>query len=127
MTPALWLALVAVVLPWVVHVAVVVAKVRGGYDANHPRDQARQLTGWAGRAWAAELNAFEAAPPAAVVFLVAHLTAVDPTWVTGLGAGWVAFRALHFGAYLGDVPPLRSAAFGLANLCLVGLVVLAAT
>ncbi|MFT4626066.1 MAG: putative MAPEG superfamily protein, partial [Myxococcota bacterium] len=38
--------------------------------------------------------------------------------------GWTAARLGHFAAYLADIAALRSACFGVATLCLVGLVAL---
>ena len=126
MTPALWLATVAVVLPYVVHLVVMVARARHSPDRRRPRALSSELTGWGERAWAAEQNAFEAAVPAAVVFIIAHLVHTDSSWVWALGLGWTAARIGHFGAYLSDRPLLRSSMFGLANLCLLGLMVAAA-
>ena len=126
MSPGLWLAVVAVVLPYVAHLPVVAARIPLGYETRHPREQSTKLTGWGARAWAAELNAFEAALPAVVVFVIAHLTAIEPSWVWGLGLGWTVCRLGHLAAYLGNVAPLRSTMFGLANLCLGALLVLAA-
>jgi uncharacterized MAPEG superfamily protein len=126
MTPALWFAAVAVVLPYAVHLVVMVARARLSPDRRSPRALSAELTGWGKRAWAAELNAFEAALPGAVVFIIAHLAQVESAWVWALGLGWTAARIGHFGAYLSDIPTLRSAMFGLANLCLIGLVIVAA-
>ena len=126
MTPGLWLAVGAVVLPYVAHLPVIAARIPLGYERRHPREQSTQLTGWGARAWAAEQNAFEAALPAVVVFFIAHLTAVEPVWVWGLGLAWTVCRLGHLAAYVGNRASLRSTMFGLANLCLGGLLVLAA-
>ncbi len=126
MTPALWMALVPFVMPYLVHLVVVEARTETTYDTNRPRAQSASLEGWGARAWAAEQNAFEAAPPASVVFLIAHLTGVSDGWVLGAGAVWVAGRAVHAVAYVGDVPPARSIAFGVANLAIVAVVLAAA-
>lgn len=127
MTVLMWCVVVGCALPYVAHLPHMWAKWRTGqYERNYPRSQSQALEGFGARAYGAHTNAFEAIVVFAPVALIAHVVGVDPVVSGWLGIGWVAARLAHMGFYLGNIPRMRSAMFGLANLFALGLVGLAA-
>ena len=96
----------------------------GGLDNRHPRDQQAKLDGWARRAQAAHLNAFESFAPFAAAVLVAHVAHADPTWSTYLALAYCALRAIYTLLYVGDLAPARSAVWFAGVAVTVGLFVL---
>ena len=76
------------------------ARQPGGYDDHNPREQQAQLRGWAKRATAAHLNAFEDFAPFAAAVVVAHLAGADAHWSAILAATHVAARAVYPFIYL---------------------------
>lgn len=127
MTTPLWCLFAAVLLP---HVWLNVAvwgrqKQFGVLDNKQPRAQQAKLEGFAARAHAAQMNAWEALAVFTPGVLVAHIAHADPVWSARLAISWVVLRLLHGVMYLADLDKLRSACFGLALLCALGLFVLA--
>jgi uncharacterized MAPEG superfamily protein len=113
MITAFWCLFVALLLPivlsWVsgYHRA----KLPGGLDNEHPREQVKLLEGVGARAYAAQQNAWEAL----VIFTAAVLTAQTLGVADGLAAmlaiAFIAFRVLHALCYLANLAALRSLAF----------------
>jgi uncharacterized MAPEG superfamily protein len=100
------------------------AKIAGGYDNANPRDQQAKLEGLPRRALAAHLNSFEAFAPFAAAVFVAHLAHAPEGTASTLAIGFIVARVLYVGAYLADVPTLRSTVWTLGMLCTTGLFVL---
>jgi len=117
-----WCLFTAILLPyiWFTFAAVFRASQLGAaMDKHAPRAQDAELRGRAARAQGAHANSLAAV-------IVAHLTHADPEWSARLAVVFVACRVVHGIAYLGDRPPLRTAAFALGLLASIGLFVLAA-
>ncbi len=127
MTLLLWTVVIGCGLPYLAHAFHAREKLRSGtYDRHTPRAQSMASTGLAARTWAAQQNAWEALAVFAPIALIAHLVGADPVRSGWLGLAWVLARLLHLAAYLADLPLLRSAAFALANLALLLLLILLA-
>ncbi|OYV01230.1 MAG: glutathione metabolism protein [Burkholderiales bacterium PBB5] len=116
MTMAKWCVLAACLLP----IATVgLAKVasarqprgRGAYDNRDPRAWARQLTGWAQRAHAAQLNGFESLPLFVAAVLFAQMAA-DAAQHQGridqLALAYVGLRVVYSALYILDQATLRT-------------------
>ncbi len=113
---AIPLALLLVYLPkWAT--TPLMAKLPGGYDNHHPRDQQATLTGWGRRAAAAHTNGFENFPGFAVGIIVAHLFHMAPGRITLLAAVFCASRALHSLAYIADWALVRSTLWTIGLIC----------
>ena len=125
MSVAYWCILVAAILPYVF---TVIAKRSGErYDNRDPRGWlSRQQNPVSIRAYAAELNAFEAFAPFAAAVLMAQLAGVDGGLVSLLALAFVGFRVLHGILYLAGRHLLRSAAWAGGYLCVLALMVMAA-
>ncbi|HKO89991.1 MAG TPA: MAPEG family protein [Polyangiaceae bacterium] len=128
MTLPLWTLLVAGFLPYVWAAVGAMYRKRefGRIDNAHPRAQQAQQTGAGARANAASANAFEVLGVYAPAVLVAHLLAPASPLSAGLALGWVVFRVAHGLFYVGNQASARSVCFGLANLCMVLLYLVAA-
>ncbi len=123
MSIALWSILAAGLLPYL---TVAVAKFSGvGYDNAAPREWAKGLSGRRARAYAAHLNHFEFLPLFAAGVIIAEWKAGTGS-ANALALGILASRMLYTSAYIIDRPTLRSLAWVLALLGVVGLFVIAA-
>jgi len=121
---ALWMILVAILLPII---TTGIAKWGApGLDNNQPRIWQESLTGWRKRADWAHRNHFEALPGFAAAVLVASLAHADPHKVDVLAGLWVLFRALYTVCYLTDRASLRSAVWVCAFACVIALFVISA-
>jgi uncharacterized MAPEG superfamily protein len=110
MTLAIWCILIAAILPYVAFAFV------KGIDPNQPRYHVGELAGRSLRAYGAHLNALETFPFFAAAVIVAHMVG-GPSWIAdGLAVVYVLLRIGHMTAYIADRQPIRSAAFGLAQL-----------
>ena len=120
MSIAYWCILIAAVLPYV---WVSVAKGSGArYNNRDPRGwQARQDNPRSQRAYAAQLNAFEAFPPFAASVLMAEFAQVDGQRIIWLAAAFVVFRVLHGIVYIADLHAVRSLVWFGGFSCVVGL------
>ena len=117
MTIAIWRILIAAILPWVAFGFV------KGLDPNQPRARAGDLAGQSARACGAHLNALETFPFFAAAVIVAHV-AGGPSRTAGvLAAVHILLRIGHMAACVAGRQPLRSAAFGLAQLAAVAIFV----
>jgi len=125
MTTAYWCILIAALLPYL---WVTIAKQSGqSYDNRDPRSWiARQDNPRAQRAYAAQLNAFEAFAPFAAAVLMAQAAGVDHARIAQLAIAFVVLRVLHGLFYVTGMHLLRSAAWGGALACVVWLMVQAA-
>ena len=118
MTFALWMILVAAVLPLLTTAA---AKAGGGYDNAAPRTWETTLRGWRARASWAQRNHHEAFGPFAAAVLVAHVAHAPQGVVDGLAAAFIVARVGYTAAYIADRATLRSALWAMGFLCDVGL------
>jgi uncharacterized MAPEG superfamily protein len=128
MTVPFWCVFVAGLLPyvWVGVAARERGRQFGSTDNKLPRAQELALKGVGARAMGAHNNAFEALPFFAAAVIIAHLTGADKDWSADLALLFVAARIAHGILYLADLDILRSLSFGVAQLCTIGLFVLAA-
>jgi len=128
MTLPLWTLLVASILPYVWSVVGRFYRQRefGSVDNAHPRLQQAKQTGAGARAHAASLNAFEALAVYAPAVLVAHLLAPSSELSARLALGWLVFRVAHGVLYIANQAAARGVCFGLANVCMVLLYLVAA-
>lgn len=110
MTIAIWCILIAGTLPYVAFGFV------KGLSHGEPRKGLDGLDGRSARAYAAHLNAFETFPVFAAAVIVAHVVEGASVTVDGLAIVYILIRVGHLAAYLADRPPLRSAAFTIAQL-----------
>jgi uncharacterized MAPEG superfamily protein len=117
MTVASWCVLAAGFLPYVM---TAIAKAGANIDNRAPRDSAQRYEGYRKRAHAAQLNGFEAFPLFAAAVIIADMNHAPRHTLDILAAGFVAARVLYSGAYVADLPSLRSLVWG------VGLVLVLA-
>ena len=128
MTTPLWCLVAVAFFPYVLAGLGGYLRVQqlGTLDANHPRIQATELRGIAARAYAAQLNAWEALALFSAAVLVGHVVGADPGQSATAALAFVAARVLHAVMYIADQAILRTVVF-LASLgCCIWLFVLAA-
>ena len=120
MSIAYWCILIAALLPYV---WVSIAKGSGErYNNRDPRGwQARQENPRGQRAYAAQLNAFEAFPPFAASVLMAQFAQVDGQRIIWLALAFVILRICHGIAYIADQHALRSLMWFGGLSCVLGL------
>jgi uncharacterized MAPEG superfamily protein len=123
MTFAMWMILVAALLPYV---TVAIAKATSDVDNHAPRLSAERMIGLAQRADWAHRNHFEAFPPFAAAVIVAQLAHAAQARVDLAALVFVAARLAYTWAYLQDRASLRSALWGVGLACVVALFLLAA-
>lgn len=128
MTTPFWCVLVAGVLPyvWVTIAARERGRQFGTVDNKLPRPQELKLTGLGARAMGAHNNAFEALPFFAAAVIIAHICNADPGWSANFAIAFILCRITHGILYLMDIDVVRSLVFGLAQVCVLALFVLAA-
>ena len=124
MTFALWMILVAIVLPIV---ATGIAKAGDkSFDNNEPRLWQQSLTGYRARAYWAHNNQFEALPSFAAAVLVATVTHAPPMATNVIAGLWVLFRIAYITCYITDRASLRSVMFAGGFFAVVALFVISA-
>lgn len=125
MTVAAWCILVALLAPYILSV---LARSQGGRAdyVEDPRAFSARLTGWHRRAHLAHLNAFEAVPAIVAAVMVAEFAHAPRAAIDGLALAFIACRVLHAAFYIADKPMLRSHAWRLGIICVIGLFVVAA-
>jgi uncharacterized MAPEG superfamily protein len=107
MSIAYWCIVIAAALPYL---WVSLAKASGDrYNNRDPRGwQAKQENPLSKRAYAAQMNGYEAFTPFAASVLMAQFAQVEGQRVLWLAMAFVAFRILHGIFYITDKPTLRS-------------------
>ena len=115
MTFALWVILVAAMLPLLT--TGIAKSGRSGYDNASPRTWEAGLSGWRARASAAHRNHYEAFGPFAAAVLVAQVAHGPQGLVDGLAGGFILARVAYTAAYINDRPSVRSLLWGIALLC----------
>ena len=125
MTITAWCVLVVLLAPYFLSLAAR-SKVSRSKYVDDPRAYSDSLTGWHRRAHLAHLNAFEAVPGFVAGVMVAEFAHAPRTYVDALALAFVVFRALHAACYIGNKPMLRSHAWRLGIVCVIGLFVVSA-
>jgi uncharacterized MAPEG superfamily protein len=125
MTIAYWCVLAAMLAPYFLSLAARAQASRADY-VEDPRAYSDRLSGWHRRAHLAHLNAFEALPGIVAGVMVAEFAQAPRGWVDALALAFVGFRALHAAFYIADRPMLRSHAWRLGLICVIGLFVVSA-
>jgi uncharacterized MAPEG superfamily protein len=123
MTFSLWSVLLAALIPiiWVG-----IAKTGAdGYNNHKPRVFLFKLKDWPQRANWAQANAYEAFPPFAAGVIIAHLVGANQLAIDVLAGLFLLMRVLHGVFYIQDKATLRSAAWSLGFLCVIGLFIVA--
>jgi uncharacterized MAPEG superfamily protein len=123
MSVALWCVLIAGLLPYL---ATVIAKAGARFDNRDPRAWLAQQQGYRRRANAASMNAFEALPLFAAAVLIEQLVRGPQASANALAIGFIIARLVHLACYLADLAPLRSIAWFIGLLCVIGLFVVSA-
>jgi uncharacterized MAPEG superfamily protein len=83
----------------------------GGYDNENPRAWEAALTGWRGRAHAAQLNGFEALPLFIAGVLFAQIGGADQSRIDMLALLFIAARLVYIWLYLTNRATQRSLAW----------------
>ena len=122
MTIALWMILIAILLP--VLTTGLAKWGAPGMDNNQPRVWQETLSGWRRRAEWAHRNHFEALPGFAAAVLVAHLAHAPQATANTLALLWVAFRVAYTACYITDRASLRSLMWAGAFACVIALFVI---
>lgn len=124
MTIALWMILVAILLP--VLTTGLAKWGASGMDNNQPRVWQETLSGWRKRAEWAHRNHFEALPGFAAAVLVAQVSHAPLGPTNALALLWVVFRVAYTACYITDRATLRSVMWVGAFACVIGLFVASA-
>ena len=123
MTFDYWCVFVAFLLPYLL---VGIAKGSGAdYDNKAPRPFMEKLSGWRKRAYWAQLNGFEIFAPFAAAVIIAHQLSVNSAILYTLTAIFIISRVLHAIFYITDQAALRSLAWLIGFLVIIGLFVAA--
>ena len=125
MTLAFWCVLVTLLLPYFLSIAARSAVPRRAY-VHDPRAYSATLTGWRQRAHLAHLNAFEATPALLAGVAVSFMAGAPAAHTDALAAAFVAMRLAHAALYLADRPMMRSHAWRLGIVCVIGMFIDAA-
>jgi uncharacterized MAPEG superfamily protein len=122
MTAALWCVFIAALLPYPFAAA---AKWSRRFDNAKPRDYLEQTQGWRKRAHWTQLNSFEVFPAFAAAVIIAHLLKGPSAAANLLAEAFVILRILYGICYLADKATLRSITWVAAQLCTIGLFIVA--
>ena len=117
MTIAIWCIFIAAALPYVAFTFV------KGLDPSQPRYHVADLVGQSVRAYGAHLNGLETFPWFAASVIVAHMLAGPSRIADALAVVYILLRIGHMAAYISGRQPLRSAAFGVAQLVALAIFV----
>ncbi|SIQ20876.1 MAPEG family protein [Solilutibacter tolerans] len=128
MTLAYICVLIAALLPYVWTVVAKSSGTTGRYDNRDPRQWLdKQESPRVRRANAAQKNAFEAFPAFAAGVVMAQLAGVAPRMIGWLAVAFVISRVLHGVFYIGNQASMRSLVWFAGLICVVALMVMAAT
>ena len=128
MTTPFWCLFAVAMMPYVFAGLTGYFKIRqfGKLDNNHPRNQAVELEGIGARAYAAQMNAWEAVALFGAAVFVAHLAGADPRLSAMASVIFVMTRLTHGVVYLANLATLRSGVFTVGLFSSIWLFVLAA-
>ena len=126
MTTPFWCLFIVAVIPYLLAGTAGYFKLKqlGELDNKHPRAQATQLEGAGARAYAAQMNSWEALAVFGAAVFVNHLKGGDPGTAALLAQGFVATRVLHPIFYIANMDKLRSGIFVVGFLLSFGLFVI---
>jgi uncharacterized MAPEG superfamily protein len=118
-TIAYWCVFVAAMLPFI---CTYIAKApgfgkprkQGGFDNADPRAWLAKQTDWQARANAAQNNTFESLPFFIGAVIIAHQLNAAQGLVDILAVIFVTLRIMYVAMYVGGLPTVRSAIWGLA-------------
>ncbi len=112
MTRPLWCLMIVALIPWVLALLASYLRGRqlGRVDNHHPRIQVTEVTGVAARAYAAQMNAWEALGFFTAAVVTAHLAGADPVLSARAAILFLVARLFHAAFYLGNLAGLRSLA-----------------
>ena len=117
MTIAIWCIFIAATLPYVAFSFV------KGLDPIQPRYHVGDMAGQSIRAYGAHLNGLETFPWFAAAVIVAHMVGGPSRIADVLAVVYVLLRVGHMAAYVAGRQPLRTAAFGIAQLVALAIFV----
>jgi uncharacterized MAPEG superfamily protein len=117
MTIAIWCILIAQVLPYIAFGFV------KGLDPEQPRFHVGDLKGQSARAYGAHLNGLETFPWFAAAVMVAQMVGGPSRIADTLAVIYILLRIGHLAAYLAGRQPLRTAAFGVAQVVALAIFV----
>ncbi|BDU18372.1 MAPEG family protein [Lysobacter auxotrophicus] len=125
LTTAYVCVLIAALLPYL---WVAISKASGErYDNRDPRRwQEKQQSPRAQRAYAAQLNSYEAFAPFAAAVVLAQLAGVAHSQIAALSLTFIVLRVLHGLVYIAGRHYLRSLIWALGLACVIWLLVQAA-
>ena len=116
---AYWCVLVAALLP-IVCAGIAksgrfgVARSKGGYDNQNPRDWLARQEDWRARANAAQANSFEALPFFIGAVVIAHQLGAQQLRLDVLAFAFVALRIVYILLYLANQANARSGVWAMA-------------
>jgi len=124
MTIALWCVFAAGILPYL---ATGTAKAGlKGYDNNEPRARINELLqGYRARAYAAQLNGFEALPFFAAAVIIAHVLHGPQRLVDILALIFIAARILYLIFYVAGKGAFRSLVWGVGFFSVIAIFIVA--
>jgi uncharacterized MAPEG superfamily protein len=121
MTVAYWCVFIAILLP----VAFTgLAKFSSGFKPKHnyaPRAFLDSLTGWQQRSNWAQQNTFESIPGFMAAVIIAHQMGGNQANIDIIAVSYIIIRIVYGALYITDKALLRSGAWFLGVLCILGL------
>ncbi len=122
---ATWMILVAAILPMATVGLAKFGFAKGapGYDNSRPRAYLASLDGVRARADWAHRNHFEAFPPFAAAVILAQMKGTPQPTIDALAVAFIVLRLAYTGAYLANLPGLRSGIWTAGFACVVALFV----
>jgi len=97
------------------------ARMKGGYDNQHPRAQQTSLTGAGARGMAAHQNTIEAFPMFAAGVIVAEVFAAGSAIAAVLSVLFIIARIVYIVLYVANVPSARSLVWAVGYVSSLGL------
>lgn len=124
MTYSYWYIFAAFLLPYVFTILAKAAHPE--YTNKRPREFLDTLEGWRKRAHWVQVNSFESFPPFAVSVIIAQQLDANQQYIDILALSFLTLRILYGFFYVVDRSNLRSLAWLLSIVCVIGLFMLAA-
>ena len=95
------------------------------YDNKNPREWATRLTGWQQRAYAAQINGFEALPLFIAAVILAQQAHADQGRIDILAMVFIAMRISYVATYLMNLSALRTVVWGAGLASSIAILVMA--
>lgn len=96
-----------------------ITAIRAGHKAGFPIPA--NSDSFLFRAARSHANTGESIPAFALFAVAGVMAAADAAWLGGFAWGWVGCRVLHMAFYYGNQKLLRSTAFGVSLIMLIGM------